>query len=441
MYILAATISTLSVIALITALIMLKINNRHSPEIKRAVPIIAVVFVVSAIASLGPRPADTEASPAMLMRPPARAPVVGRFQNYVPIQDESEAIELDPTTEIHAEEPPVDAVAGGGAITQAHSHDIGCNHDFDGHIEVDATCNQLSVVSLTCKVCGFKDKEPPVLMDHVGTETVIRKPTLTENGETQIICDMCGEIFIAPIPHQNHPDIPQDCHHDFSVAINQFTRCELGHVSLTCRLCGFVYTGYYIPPVDHTGTETIIREATQTKDGEKTIHCDMCGESFTVVIPRTCSHDFSVEVIEPLSCTGGRNRLTCKLCGIIYEEDFSPSDHEGTETIIREATQTRDGEKTIHCDMCGKTFTVTIPRTCTHDFKSHIEVPPTCSTDGLVRLTCKLCGFSETDYPPLIDHVGTETITRAPTQTTEGEKALHCNMCGETFITAILKLG
>lgn len=90
--------------------------------------------------------------------------------------------------------------------------------------------------------------------------------------------------------------------------------------------------------------------------------------------------------------------------------------HNYVETITKEPTCTETGEKTYTCD-CGDSYTEEIPATGHHygdDDK------------------CTGCGELNPDHK----HSYTETITKEPTTTEEGEKTYICR-CGDTYTEAI----
>lgn len=158
-----------------------------------------------------------------------------------------------------------------------------------------------------------------------------------------------------------------------------------------CTDCGEKDPGH-----EHNYTETISKEPTCTEEGEKTYTCD-CGDSYTEVISATGHH------FENGECTD---------CG---EKDPNHK-HNYTETITKEPTCTEEGEKTYICG-CGDSYTEKIPA-AGHNY---------------VEGECGHCGEKDPDYHK---HNYTETITKEPACTEEGEKTYTCE-CGDSYTEKI----
>lgn len=151
----------------------------------------------------------------------------------------------------------------------------------------------------------------------------------------------------------------------------------------------------------HNYIESITKNPTCTEDGERTYTCD-CGDSYTETIPATGHHYVDGE---------------CEHCG---EKDPDAHTHSYTETITKEPTCTEEGEKTYTCE-CGDSYTEVIPATGHHygdDDK------------------CTDCG----ELNPEHKHNYTETITKEPTCTEDGEKKYTCD-CGDSYIEVIPATG
>lgn len=151
----------------------------------------------------------------------------------------------------------------------------------------------------------------------------------------------------------------------------------------------------------HNYIESITKNPTCTEAGEKTYICD-CGDSYTETIPATGHHYVDDE---------------CEHCG---EKDPDAHTHSYTETITKEPTCTEEGEKTYTCE-CGDSYTEVIPATGHHygdDDK------------------CTDCG----ELNPEHKHNYTETITKEPTCTEDGEKTYTCD-CGDSYTEVIPATG
>lgn len=151
----------------------------------------------------------------------------------------------------------------------------------------------------------------------------------------------------------------------------------------------------------HNYIESITKNPTCTEDGERIYTCD-CGDSYTETIPATGHHYVDGE---------------CEHCG---EKDPDAHTHSYTEKITKEPTCTEEGEKTYTCE-CGDSYTEVILATGHHygdDDK------------------CTDCG----EMNPEHKHNYTETITKEPTCTEDGEKKYTCD-CGDSYTEVIPATG
>lgn len=207
----------------------------------------------------------------------------------------------------------------------------------------------------------------------------------------------------------------------------------------------------------HNYVGEVTKEPTCTESGEKTYICD-CGDSYTETLDPTGHHYEKGE---------------CTICG----EKDPDHKHSYTEVVTKQPTCTEAGEKTYTCD-CGDSYTETIPATghhyvdgecehCgekdpdahTHSYTETITKQPTCTEDGEKTYTCE-CGDSYTEAIPATGHhygnddkctdCGelnpehkhnyTEAITKEPTCTEDGEKTYTC-ICGDNYTEVIPATG
>ena len=70
------------------------------------------------------------------------------------------------------------------------------------------------------------------------------------------------------------------------------------------------------------------------------------------------------------------------------------------------------------------------PQTCTHSYTASQELAPACTTGGVMRYTCSLCGDSYTQAIPALGHDWNQTVL-APTCTEEGCTVSECRRCHE----------
>ena len=110
--------------------------------------------------------------------------------------------------------------------------------------------------------------------------------------------------------------------------------------------------------------------------------------------------------------------------------------------VTKEATEEAEGEKIVTCTVCGETETRVIPKKeHTHNYHKDTVTPPTCVDEGYTTYKCD-CGDEKTeDRKPAEGHKWNEgEVTKEPTEETEGEKIVTCDVCGETETRVIPKL-
>ena len=117
-------------------------------------------------------------------------------------------------------------------------------------------------------------------------------------------------------------------------------------------------------------------------------------------------------------------------------------EHEFTVTVVRYATDDRDGLRRYVCDKCGYTYTEAIPATG-HDWGGwQTEIKPTCGSEGRRIRTCKRCSRHEYEIIPATgDHSYTCKVTKKADCVHEGVKTYTCSVCGSKYTEAIPATG
>lgn len=239
---------------------------------------------------------------------------------------------------------------------------------------------------------------------HSYTETIIKEPTCTENGEKKLTCS-CGDTKTETIPATGHTIVNGSCTdcdvivktvddliagEDLSfdmgtvLAVDKTDTLKVNDIVIPEQNFTFDKEGEYKVTVEttnsdgtpiiininitiiinqeihtHSYIETIIKVATCTESGEKKLTCS-CGDTKTESIPAT-GHNYGADD-------------KCTNCG-----ELNPNHkHSYTETITKKAGCEETGEKTLTC-VCGDSKTEIIPATG-HDYE-----------DG----NCKNCGEAE----------------------------------------------
>jgi hypothetical protein len=325
----------------------------------------------------------------------------------------------------------------------------------------------VSVQNYKCDQCGMVKKEATVSsgaslneFSHPNTETTTVDATCTTNGRTVTTCKDCGyELSRTETPAKGH---------NWTKATTAATEATYGVEYEYCPDCQTAATTYY---KDANGNPT-----TNWANAKKT----------NVALPLT--HSLKATVVAPKNCTDNSWILvTCENCAArtlidaandtgvekVGDKYYYSYDGARVEIPFEAATGHKYGDaQTIAeadcetpkmegrvCAECGGIYHTTVRevgKALGHDTTT-VTVAATCGESGYSYDTCSRCkkvvlpdnaknieyGFvlidgSWTDVynvvPPVVSK-GTECkfewkVTKAATDTTDGEKALVCTVCG-----------
>lgn len=187
--------------------------------------------------------------------------------------------------------------------------------------------------------------------------------------------------------------------------------------------------------IDHTVAPTY--ETT----GTDTYTCKVCGDSYTVEVPKlTCDHTWGEwTVTKPATCkeTGIETR-TCSTCGETETRDIALADHTWDEGVVTTApTCTKEGVKTFTCSVCGETKTEAVAVVDHQWNDGEVTTPATCVAEGVKTFTCAVGGETRTEAIPVdaANHAGPTEVQNAKpaTCTAEGYTGdTVCTACGVT---------
>ncbi len=239
-----------------------------------------------------------------------------------------------------------------------------------------------------------------------------KAPTCTQKGETTYTA-----VFAEPWA-KTQTKVLQDVEitgHTFGPdwkydAQNHWKECSCGEKSEIAK---------------HTFTETVIKPATCTQDGEKEQRCS-CGYSYKETIPAT-GHKLTVHPANAADCThsGTVEYWSCDKCGAEFADangttpltdKTSPAlGHKMIHYARVPATCTQDGTVEYwHCERCGKDFadangktplTNLVEKATGHSFGEWtVTKEATCTEQGEQTRTCKVCNAAETQEIPLKPH-------------------------------------
>lgn len=219
---------------------------------------------------------------------------------------------------------------------------------------------------------------------------------------------------------------------------------EPGYTQQKCSICGEIKSGsrQEIEALGHDWQETVIEDATTTKDGIKALVCSRCQkekENSRVPIPMTGHKMGEWKVTKEATCTenGVKTRTcenaNCTICNgtpYVETEMISAKGHTfGDWSISTAATCTKNGTMARSCSVCDKTESTAIPASG-HQYEEE-KKEATCTEAGYTQKKCSVCeDVIEKVEIPALDHMyGDWSISKAATCTEKGEKISVCSRC------------
>ena len=294
-----------------------------------------------------------------------------------------------------------------------------------------ATCTEAGLTDGSACECGMvftEQAEIPALGHNY--EAAVTEPTCTEDGYTTYTCANCGDSYNA--------DETAALGHNYEAAVTEPTCTEGGYTTYTCTRCGGTYVDNEIAALGHN-YEAAVTAPTCTEGGYTTYTCTVCSDTYKADEVAALGHDYTSVVIEPTCTEGGYTTYTCSRCGDSYVADeVAATGHTVVIDKAVEATCTTDGKtEGSHCAVCGEVFTEqTAVAALGHRYSKRIIAEPTCSTMGLIKYTCTICGDAYSEDTPMTAHTLVTDVAVVATCTQDGRtEGSHCSVCGE-IITA-----
>lgn len=260
---------------------------------------------------------------------------------------------------------------------------------------------------------------------HIWKKTGTVAATCTDTGKTEYTCTVCGQTKTTTIKALGHKyetvstddatcTTPKTVH-------KECTRCHdkkdetsgeaLGHNwrtssdknSKTCIRCKTTHI--------HTWDEGKYSVEPTCKDaGKKLFTCTDCGDTKTVAV-KSLGHDYQLVGTDPATCTTPAiNHYACSRC-----EDTVDQEDKDHPALGHDWKKNDDG--TVTCQRCGQT----------HEHKWNTEVisEASCTTDGVTRHTCSICGDT---YDDVVKGGHKWTYKKTGTNTS----VCLCTVCGKT---------
>ena len=260
---------------------------------------------------------------------------------------------------------------------------------------------------------------------HIWKKTGTVAATCTDTGKTEYTCTVCGQTkttILKALGHKYETVSTDDATCTTPKTVHkECTRCHdkkdetsgeaLGHNwrtssdknSKTCIRCKTTHI--------HTWDEGKYSVEPTCKDaGKKLFTCTDCGDTKTVAV-KSLGHDYQLVRTDPATCTTPAiNHYTCSRC-----EDKVDQEDKDHPALGHDWKKNDDG--TVTCQRCGQT----------HEHKWNTEVisEASCTTDGVTRHTCSICGDT---YDDVVKGGHKWTYKKTGTNTS----VCLCTVCGKT---------
>ena len=282
-------------------------------------------------------------------------------------------------------------------------------HNYEAVVTAP-TCTEAGYTTYTCACGDSYEADKTAALGHT-YEAVVTAPTCTEAGYTTNVCSCGDQKVIERTPALGHT---------YEADVTAPTCTEAGYTTFTCA-CGDSYKGANVAALGHSHS-AIVTAPTCTEAGYTTYVC-ACGDSYVADETDVIAHDY----IEGI----------CSVCGA---EDPNYCAHEYEENFwahpeLEAATCCTPGTGVMQCVHCGDYYTFEIeidPYGHEWDYvNSEIITAPDCSTmtDGVIKVTCTLCGASEEQVEYVFHTYENEEYVFA-TCTTDGSYYACCSVCG-----------
>ena len=260
---------------------------------------------------------------------------------------------------------------------------------------------------------------------HIWKKTGTVAATCTDTGKTEYTCTVCGQTkttILKALGHKYEIVSTDDATCTTPKTVHkECTRCHdkkdetsgeaLGHNwrissdknSKTCIRCKTTHT--------HTWDEGKYSVEPTCKDaGKKLFTCTDCGDTKTVAV-KSLGHDYQLVRTDPATCTTPAiNHYACSRC-----EDKVDQEDKDHPALGHDWKKNDDG--TVTCQRCGQTHE--------HKWDTEVISEASCTTDGVTRHTCSICGDT---YDDVVKGGHKWTYKKTGTNTS----VCLCTVCGKT---------
>lgn len=232
-----------------------------------------------------------------------------------------------------------------------------------------------------------------------------------------------------------------DCAHSVTedVVVKQPTCTEQGESEIRCTDCAKKLGTHYLDKLKHTYTAVIV-PPTCTSVGYTKYVCEVCGESYideNSFIPPSGEHHSFVkgETVPPTCEEYGYTVYICRICSYVEKRDFvEPNGHRYVEQEVIPPTCEEQGYTIYKCSVCSQTKFDNYTEPLNHLWDDGVFIKePDCYNDGEVLYTCLRCNKTYTHFVEALGHNYEGTVT-SPTCESDGYTTFTCTRCDDMYV-------
>ena len=147
-----------------------------------------------------------------------------------------------------------------------------------------------------------------------------------------------------------------------------------------------------------------------------------------------CEHKYVSEVVPSTCVDKGYTLYTCTICGRKRKANFTPATgHAAVETVIKEATCTSEGLARITCEKCDYSEEKVLSK-LSHVYELKASKEPTCTENGYNEYVCEVCGAVTGRYTVFATgHSYSSEVIQLLSCETDGIIRYTCNTCGDNY--------
>ena len=125
-------------------------------------------------------------------------------------------------------------------------------------------------------------------------------------------------------------------------------------------------------------------------------------------------------------------------CALDVEKTFSVGDPDFAQLKDGKIIGTQLGETQLSVTALGKTEVFPLVIICEHEYEVVSKTEATCTSSGIIRNKCKICGHINEEEIPMLAHKMTHHEGVEPTCTKTGSREYwHCSECGLDYLNEI----